>query len=450
MAGKLKTEQAMTTAQTARVRTPELEQHIGAEVLLQGWLHALRRMGKIAFLILRDGWGTAQVVIEDPQLLAQLDEDAIQPESVLVIRGRVAANAQAPGGLEIHAPQIEVLNAVTEPLPVLISKREIQAGLTTRLDHAVTVNRHPDARAVFRLAAGVMAAFRTCLQAKNFTEIQTPKLVASATESGANVFAVDYFGQPAFLAQSPQFYKQIMVGVFERVFEVGPVFRAEPHDTVRHTNEYVSLDVEMGFIGDHHDLMALLRTVLAAIFAHLQAQHAADLAQLQTELPSVPGTIPAIDFRAAQEFIFREHSVDVRGEPDLSPQDERLLGAWAKDTHGSDFLFVTGYPMSKRPFYTHPDPARPDQSNSFDLLFRGTELVTGGQRLHRHADYLAALARAGQPAEPFQAYLETFRYGMPPHGGFAIGLERLLMQLLGLPNIRLSTLFPRDLNRLAP
>jgi nondiscriminating aspartyl-tRNA synthetase len=343
-----------------------------------------------------------------------------------------------------------MLVPVSEPPPVLIGKREINASLPTLLDHAVIANRHPARRALFRLAAGALAAFREHLTGRGFTEIQSPKLVASATESGANVFGVDYFGRRAFLAQSPQFYKQIMVGVFERVFEVGPVFRAEPHDTIRHINEYVSLDVEFGFIENHFTVMALLRDVLAAMLAQMGERYAPELALTGAALPAVPTQIPHIHFADAQEFIYTRHGVDVRGEPDLSPQDERWLGEWAQQEHGSDFLFVTGYPMSKRPFYTHPDPARPGFSNSFDLLFRGTELVTGGQRLHRYPDYVAALERARYPLEPFTTYLEAFRYGMPPHGGFAIGLERLLMQLTGAPNIRLVTLFPRDLNRLTP
>jgi nondiscriminating aspartyl-tRNA synthetase len=295
-----------------------------------------------------------------------------------------------------------------------------------------------------------MAGFRETLAARGFTEIQTPKIVAAATESGANVFRIDYFGRPAFLAQSPQFYKQIMVGVYERVFEVAPVFRAEPHDTTRHLSEYVSLDAEMGFIQDHFTVMAMLRDVIDGILVRLRESYAAELALLKADLPDVLETIPHIHFSDAQELILRLHGVDTRGEPDLSPQDERWLGEWARQEHGSDFLFVTGYPMRKRPFYTHPDPERPESSNSFDLLFRGTELVTGGQRLHRYQDYLDALARAGLPTEPFDYYLETFRYGMPPHGGFAIGMERFVMQLLGLPNLRLATTFPRDLNRLTP
>ena len=430
------------------IRTVEAAEHVGEEVEVRGWLHNVRRLGGVTFVFLRDGWGTLQAVTEDSATLAPLDGLAL--ESVVAVRGRLTANPQAPGGLELQAPAFTVITPVTDAPPLPLHKRQLNAVLPTLLDHAVVLNRHPARRAVFRLAAGTMAAFRATLNARAFTEVQTPKIVASATESGANVFTLDYFGRPAYLAQSPQFYKQIMVGVFQRVYEVGPVFRAEPHDTIRHINEYVSLDVEFGFIDNHFTVMGLLREVMAGIFGHLSEAHAAELALLEAALPVVPAEIPHIHFAEAQEMIFQRHGVDVRGEPDLSPQDERWLGEWARQEHGSDFLFVTGYPMVKRPFYTHPDPARPAYSNSFDLLFRGTELVTGGQRLHRYDDYLAALARAGYPTAPFETYLEVFRHGMPPHGGFAIGLERLLMQLLGLTNVRLATLFPRDLNRVTP
>jgi len=439
-----------TSSQLARTRTVEVAQRAGQRVRVQGWVYALRKLGGISFLILRDGWGTVQVVVEDEAALAPLVDANLLTETVVAVEGAARLAPQAPGGVEIGDPTLTVLTPVTDAPPVLIAKREINAGLPTLLDHAVVANRHPARRALFRLAAGVMAAYRGGLTDRGFTEIQTPKLVASATESGANVFAVDYFGRTAYLAQSPQFYKQIMVGIFERVFEVGPVFRAEPHDTVRHINEYVSLDVEFGFIEDHFTVMALLREVMAHIFGELAAHYAAELELTGAALPTVPDPIPHIHFSDAQELIRRRHGVDVRGEPDLSPQDERWLGAWAQAEFGSDFLFVTGYPMRKRPFYTHPDPARPEFSNSFDLLFRGTELVTGGQRLHRYADYQAALVAAGLDEAPFAAYMEAFRYGMPPHGGFAIGLERLLMQLTRAANLRLTTLFPRDLTRLTP
>lgn len=433
-----------------RVRTVEIGGCVGQRVRVQGWLHTVRKLGGVNFVVVRDGWGLIQAVTQDAAALAPLTDDELLPESVVAMEGDVVATPQAPGGVELYNPVIEVIAPVREPLPVLINKREMKASLTTQLDHGVITNRHPSQRAIYRLAAGVMAAFRSHLTGRGFTEIQTPKIVASATESGANVFKIDYFGRPAYLAQSPQFYKQIMVGVFERVFEVAPVFRAEPHDTTRHINEYVSLDVEFGFIENHFTVMALLRDVVAAILASLETNYAAELALVNASLPVVPATIPHIHFAEAQELILKLHGVDVRGEPDLSPQDERWLGEWARTEHSSDFLFVVGYPMAKRPFYTHPDPQRPGYSNSFDLLFRGIELVTGGQRLHRYEEYLAALASRQLSPDPFTSYLETFRYGMPPHGGFAIGLERLLMQLIGAPNLRQTTLFPRDINRLTP
>lgn len=433
-----------------RTRTTEVSQHVGERVRVMGWLQSLRKMGGITFLVIRDGWGIVQAVTEVDAELGPLQSGEHGVESVIAVEGTVVSEAQAPGGFELHELTVEVITPVTEPPPVAINKRKLTANAGTILDHAALTNRQVARRAVLRLGMGVMRGFRQTLIERGFTEIQTPKIVASATESGANVFKLDYFGRPAYLAQSPQFYKQMMVGVFERVFEVGPVFRAEPHDTTRHTNEYVSLDAEFGFIENHFTVMAVLRDVIAGLLETLNAQYQAELALLKVELPAVPKEIPHIFFPEAQELIFRLHGVDVRGEPDLSPQDERWLGEWAKQEFGSDFLYVPGYPMSKRPFYTYPDPDHPGFSNSFDLIFRGMELVTGGQRLHRYADYLAALERAHLPVEPFMEYLEAFRYGMPPEGGFAIGLERLLMQLTGAQNVKLVTLFPRDLNRLAP
>lgn len=431
-----------------RIYTSEVAAHVGHRVRLAGWLHALRRLGGINFLVLRDARGMVQVVVDTDEALAALN--GLLPETVLAVEGTVVAEPQAPGGVELHGPTFEVLSPVRDALPFPLNKPEIKAGLPVFLDHAVVGLRHPQKRALFRLSAGVMAGFRATLNGLGFTEVQTPKLVASATESGANVFAVDYFGQRAYLAQSPQFYKQIMVGVFERVYEVGPVFRAEPHDTVRHINEYVSLDVELGFIRDHRDVMAVLTAVVRGILAHLQTHYAPELAALNVTLPAAPAEFPAIYFPDAQQLILDRWGEDCRGEPDLAPQHERWLGEWARE-QGSDFLFVVGYPMGKRPFYTHPNPADPRYSNSFDLLFRGTELVTGGQRLHLYQSYLdAAAAKGYTDLRPFETYFEAFKYGMPPHGGFAIGLERFIMQLLGLDNIRLATLFPRDLNRLTP
>jgi nondiscriminating aspartyl-tRNA synthetase len=431
-----------------RVRTVHVAARVGTRVRVVGWLQAQRRLGGVTFLVVRDGWGVAQAVVGDEARLAPLAGALL--ESVVEVEGDVVAEPQAPGGAELHSVAVRVLTRVAEPTPLVLSKKAVNAQLPVLLEHAVVANRHPTRRAIFRLGAAAMRGFRASLDARGFVEIQSPKLVGTATEGGAHVFEVDYFGRPAYLAQSPQLYKQIMVGVFERVYEVGPVFRAEPHDTARHINQYTSLDVELGFIENHEDVMRELVTTLRGMLAELAASGAAELALLGARLPELPKRVPALHFSEAQELIARALGEHERGQPDLSPEGERWLGRWAFEQHGSEWLFVVGYPMRKRPFYTHPDPARPECSNSFDLLFRGTELVTGGQRLHRHEDYLAALAARGMSAEPVAAYLECFKNGMPRHGGFAIGLERFLMQLLGLANIRLAVLFPRDLTRLAP
>ncbi|MBX3083503.1 MAG: aspartate--tRNA(Asn) ligase [Anaerolineae bacterium] len=432
----------------ARILTSEIGKYIGQQVRLLGWMHRLRAMGGVNFMVLRDRAGLAQAVLTKEEVSPL---EGLLPETVIEVVGTVVSSEQAPGGVELNHCQITVISPVHEPTPFELNKRKVKASLPVFLDHAVVGQRAVERRAIMRLSSGTMAGFREVLRNKDFTEIQTPKLVGSATESGANVFPVEYFGRTAYLAQSPQFYKQIMVGVFERVFEVGPVFRAEPHSTTRHINQYVSLDVEFGFIKDHFDVMTLLTEVLRGILNHLQAHYQTELALLEVEMPAIPESIPWIYFPDAQQMLHDQFKVmDALGEPDLAPEHERILGEWAKKEYNSDFLFVTGYPMRKRPFYTHPNPDDPEHANGFDLLFRGLELVTGGQRLHRYEDYVAAAQRHKYSLEPFNEYFETFKFGMPPHGGFAIGLERFLTQLLQLDNIRHATLFPRDIHRLTP
>ncbi|HEX2034944.1 MAG TPA: aspartate--tRNA(Asn) ligase [Chloroflexota bacterium] len=431
-----------------RIWTAELSDHAGKRVRLAGWLHHFRRLANVSFLLLRDGKGVAQVVVEDPALVERLA--ALHHESLLVVAEEAVEVAQAPGGVEVRRPEVEVLVEAVAPPPFELYRPALNVPLPVVLDHAPLALRHPRQRGIFAVAAASMAGFRAALRGLDFVEIQSPKIVGSATEGGANVFAVDYMGRPAYLAQSPQLYKQIMVGVFERVFEVGPVFRAEPHDTPRHTNEYVSLDAELGFVDDHTTVMHVLTQAMRGMLAAVQAQAGPALAAVGGTLPVVPASIPQLDFGAALELISQGTGEDVRGELDLAPAHERWLGEWAREEAGSDFLFVTGQPMAKRPFYTHPDPVRPHASNSFDLLFRGLEIVTGGQRLHRYEDYLAALTGRGLDATPFASYLEAFRHGMPPHGGFAIGLERWVARLLHLQNVREATLFPRDRHRLSP
>jgi nondiscriminating aspartyl-tRNA synthetase len=396
-----------------RILTSELAAHAGERVLLHGWLHRQRKLSRVSFLILRDRAGLAQIVVDDGTELV--------PETVLEVEGLAVASEQAPGGVELHSPEIRVLAAPAEQPPIELHRPEPRESLPTRLDHAALALRHPVVRERFQRTARAIAAFRSTLDTLGFTEIQTPKIVAAATEGGANVFRLDYFGRDAFLAQSPQFYKQTMVGVFERVYESGPVFRAEPHDTGRHLAEYVSLDAELGFIRDHREVIEVVREVVFAMIAAAGG--------------TPPSDAPIVHFE------------DVRSgdELDLSPEDERRICA----EHG-ELVFVEGFPMAKRPFYTHPDPERPEWSRGFDLLYRGLEIVTGGQRLNLYADYLAALAARGMDAAPFAGYLDAFRWGMPPHGGFALGLERFVAQVVGLSNLRETTLFPRDRSRLIP
>jgi nondiscriminating aspartyl-tRNA synthetase len=414
----------------------------GSEVRLQGWVHRRRELAALTFLVVRDRTGLAQVVVKP----GPGGMPVVPPEETTVeVVGLATANPQAPGGIEVTEP---VITALTEPAatpPVELWRPALSAGLPTLLDHAPVTWRHPAQRAKWELAAASLRGFRETLDRAGFTEIQTPKFVASATESGANVFQVDYFGRPAYLAQSPQFYKQQMVGVFERVYEVGPVFRAEPHDTVRHLAEYVSLDAELGFVADHRDVLRALREVLAGMVGAIQEHAAAAVRLTGARVPVVPAEIPVVHFRDALELVGAPAD-----EPDLAPEHERALGAWALAEHGSDFLAVEGYPMAKRPFYTHPQPDDPRWSNSFDLLFRGLELVTGGQRLHRPSDYDAAIRARGEDPATYAAYLQAFEHGMPPHGGFAIGLERWTARLVEAANVREVTLFPRDLHRLTP
>jgi nondiscriminating aspartyl-tRNA synthetase len=433
----------------SRVLAADLHRHVGGHVRIAGWLHRRRELKSVTFLVLRDRSGLAQAVVPASADAGGPVQD-LPEETVIEVAGTVTASAQAPGGVEITGPVVTPLSAPAAPPPFDLYRPTVTAGLPTVLDHAPTSLRHPMLKARFEIAAASVAGFREAMDDLGFTEVHTPKIVESATEFGANVFGIDYFGRPAYLAQSPQFYKQALVGVFERVYEIGPVFRAEPHDTARHLAQYTSLDAELGFIADHHDVMNVLRDTIArmATAAGERARPALDLLGLRA--PAVPPRIPEIGFADAQELIAARAGRDPRGEPDLSPADERWLGEWALREHGSEFLFVTGYPMVKRPFYTHPDPGRPGYSNGFDLIFRGMELVTGGQRLHQHADYLAALAERGEDPLSYVGYLQVFEHGMPPHGGFAIGLERWTARLTGAANVREVTLFPRDLHRLRP
>lgn len=410
----------------------------GSTVTLEGWVHRRRELARVTFLVVRDRSGLAQVVLP-------AGTEVPPEETTIRVVGTATANPQAPGGVEVTEATVEALTEPALTPPAELWRPTLDVTLPTLLDNAPVLWRHPAQRAKWELAAASLRGFRGTLDELDFTEIATPKFVESATESGSSVFTVDYFGRPAYLAQSPQFYKQQMVGVFERVYEVGPVFRAEPHDTVRHLAEYRSLDVELGFIRDHRDVLAVLREVLAGMVSSVRSLAGGAVERTGAVVPVVPDEIPVIHFADALTLVGAPAD-----EPDLAPEHERALGAWALSQHGSDFLAVEGYPMKKRPFYTHPWTSDPQWSNSFDLLFRGLELVTGGQRLHRPTDYDEAIRARGEDPADYAAYLQAFRHGMPPHGGFAIGLERWVARLVEATNIREVTPFPRDLHRLTP
>jgi nondiscriminating aspartyl-tRNA synthetase len=420
-----------------RILSAQLAAHVGEQVTIAGWIHRRRMLKSVAFLVLRDRAGLAQVVTTSAELAA------LSEETVVSITGTVTANPVAPGGVELTSPRVSPLSEPVEALPVELFRPSLNVTLPTLLDHAALTLRHPSRRPVFELSAALVRGFRSTLDRRDFTEVHSPKIVGVATESGSNVFAVDYFGRKAFLAQSPQLYKQTLVGVFERVYEVGQAFRAEPSDTARHLAEYVSLDAELGFIESHRDVMAVLRDVVAGMIG--EAAAVPSVAAAGFDLPEVPAEIPIVHFSDALTIAGAP-----AGEQDLAPADERALGEWARREHDSDFVFVEGYPTLKRAFYTHPEPGREPYSRAFDLIFRGIELVSGSQRLHRHADYVATLRERGEPLEPFASFLGVFQLGMPPHGGFAIGLERFVAQLVGAANVREVTFFPRDLHRVTP
>jgi nondiscriminating aspartyl-tRNA synthetase len=432
-----------------RILSHELAGHVGETVHLAGWIHRRRRLKSVAFLILRDAGGLAQIVVDDPAVRAELE--SLTEETTVDVVGTVTENPVAPGGVEVTSPTVTPLTDPAEPPPFDLYRPSLAASLPTILDHAPVALRHPRLAAVHRIGAASLAGFRHALDERSFVEIVTPKIVGTATESGANVFRLDYYGRPAYLAQSPQFYKQMMVGVFERVYEVGKAFRAEPSDTGRHLAEFVSLDVEMGFVTDHRDVMAVCRDAVAGMLDAIRERTARECELLGVAMPALPLDVPVVDFTDVLAMYSAATGHDASREADFSPAHERFIGEWALAEHGSDFVFVDGYPTRSRAFYTHPDPERPGYSRGFDLIFRGLELVSGAQRLHRYGDYVNALAERGiSDRAPYAGYLDAMRHGMPPHGGFAVGLERFLARLTGAANVREVTLFPRDLHRVAP
>lgn len=428
---------------------PELAELVSGEYLdkavqVTGMVHAVRDMGGITFLTLRKRDGVVQCVCGEEMDLAGVCEEAS-----VEVTGVLREEQRAPGGVELAAEQVRVLSVPSEPLPVPVSKWKLHLNLDTELGLRPVVLRNLRERSVFKIQEGLGRAFRDYLQKAGFTEIHTPKIVHAGAEGGSNIFRLDYFGRKAFLGQSPQFYKQTMVGVYERVFEVAPVFRAEKHSTTRHLNEYTSLDFEMGFIDSFTDIMDVETSYLQYAMDLLRREYAADLKRLNVVLPDV-AQIPCVRFDEAKQLASEKYGRPIRDPYDLEPEEEVNIGRYASEEWGSDFVFVTHYPSKKRPFYAMDDPEDPRYTLSFDLLFRGMEVTTGGQRIHDYREQVEKMLRRDMHPEEFKDYLMIHKHGMPPHGGLGIGLERLTMKLCGLENVRYATLFPRDLNRLEP
>ena len=400
---------------------------------------------------MRDRSGSVQAVVLPGSSAIETAKD-IRPECVVTIEANVNKrpdkNVQAEkrnGDIELEVKKIEVLGSAS----VLPFERGTKVNLDTHLDYLPLTLREDKWKAVFTIQAEILAAYRAFLSQEGFVEFQAPRLIGDDAEGSGEVFEVKYlYGKTAHLATSPQLYKQIMVGVFERVFTTGNVFRAEKHSTSRHINEYTSLDMEMGFITDHTDVMRVGTRLMQFITEHLRTTCTDAFVLLEAQIPEVPPEIPSLKLREAQELIFKETGKDKRTQPDLEPEDERWLCEWAQKERGSDFIFVTHYPVSKRPFYAYEDPEDPGFTKSFDLLFRGVEITTGGQRRHDYENLVEGARLKGLNPENFSFYLQAFKYGMPPHGGWGMGLERLTSRFVGLSNIKEATLFPRDINRI--
>jgi len=429
----------------------ELGKHIGETVSISGWVDVRRDHGKLVFLDIRDRSGKVQSVCLPNHAQAVTTAQELRPEWVVQIEGIVNERPEKMrtegqnGNVELEALVIEVLSRAQE-LPF---EKDTEVNLDTYLDHLPLTLRSERARAIFKVQAEIIRTFRTFLSGNGFTEFQAPKIIGDDAEGSGEVFEVKYlYDKIAHLATSPQLYKQIMVGIFERVFTTGNVYRAEKHSTSRHLNEYTGIDAEMGFIKDHYEIMAVETELLRAISEHLMHTCEGEFALLGATIPVVPTVIPRMKLREAQELIFKESGKDNRNEPDLEPEDERWLCEWSKREHNSDFIFITHYPVSKRPFYTYEDDEDPGYTKSFDLLFRGVEITTGGQRRHEYDSVVAGIKMKGLDPERFSYYLQAFKYGMPPHGGWGMGLERLTQKMLGLANVKEATLFPRDINRI--
>jgi len=424
----------------------ETIKYINKKVKVQGWVSTRRDHGKIVFLDLRDRTGILQIVCA-PDLVKEINQEWIlEIEGVIRERPEKMVNPEIETGkIELNASTVKIL-AETDPLP--FDLRDLKLTLPVLLDYRPITLKNDKIRAIFKIEEGVVDSFRRTLKGLGFTEFQSPIIVPANAEGGAEVFHIDYYKYDAYLAQSPQFYKQIMAASFERAFTVTKVFRAEPSVTTRHLSEYTSLDAEMGFIESWQDLMDTCEIIIKNIFSDLQENYGKELELLKVIIPQTADKIPMIKMREAQEIIFKRTKRDNRKETDLEPEDEKEICQFAKEKYGSDLIFITHYPVKKRPFYTKEDPADRDYTLSFDLLCKGLEINTGGQRINEYKKLVDNIKKWGNKPKDFEFYLQAFKYGMPPEGGFAFGLERVVKQILGLENLRESALFPRDMERI--
>ena len=419
----------------------------GTTIILEGAVHSVRDMGEIAFVILRKKEGLIQTVWEEGKTDLELSE--IHEGDYIHVTGQVKDEERAPHGKEVRLSTISHLSHVSCPLPLPIDKWKLNTSLEANLDRRSLSLRNIRERARFRIQEGIVRGFRDFLYEQGFTEIHTPKIGAKSAEGGANMFRLSYFHRPAVLQQSPQLYKQMMVGVFDRVFETGPVFRAEKHNTRRHLNEYTSLDFEMGYIHSFLDICAMETGFLQYTMNLLEKEYSKELKLLNITLPDVE-KIPYVRFDEAKRLVSEKYKRKIRNPFDLEPEEEELIGKYFKEEYNADFVFVTHYPSKKRPFYAMDDPEDTRYTLSFDLLYHGLEITTGGQRIHDLNMLEEKIQAKGMTEEGLEQYLDAFRFGMPPHGGLGIGLERLTMQLLGEDNVREACLFPRDMSRLEP
>ena len=424
-----------------------LQAEEGSRLILEGAVHSVRDMGEIAFIILRKRDGLVQTVWENGKTNLELSQ--VRQGDFIRTTGIVKKEERAPHGKEVRLENIEHLSSANGPLPLAIDKWKLNTSLEAKLDRRSLSLRNVKERAKFRIQEALVRGFRDFLYNQGFTEIHTPKIGAKSAEGGANMFKLSYFHRPAVLQQSPQLYKQMMVGVFDRVFETGPVFRAEKHNTRRHLNEYTSLDFELGYIKSFMDICEMETGFLQYTMKLLEQEYAKELKLLNITLPNVE-KIPYVRFDEAKRLVSEKYNRKIRNPFDLEPEEEELIGRYFKEEYDADFVFVTHYPSKKRPFYAMDDPEDERYTLSFDLLYKGLEITTGGQRIHDYEELLKKIEKKGMTPEGLEQYLDAFKFGMPPHGGLGIGLERLTMQLLGEDNVREACLFPRDMSRLEP